>query len=83
MLLRTTRDRGVTAKVEETKQRQKLGRAPNGEYLAPRPGDDRDDDVDFAWRMRTRSNYGDPAMFDVGTPGGERWGPTQLPSGPG
>jgi hypothetical protein len=67
MMLRTTRDRGVTKKVNETKQRLKRTRAPNGEY------DRRDRALasttvfDFAWRMRTRSNYGDPAMYYVGT----------------
>ena len=40
---------------------------PNGEFdrqdarLAPTTV------FDFAWRTRTRSNYGDPAMFYVGT----------------
>ena len=67
MTLRTTRHRGVEKKVSETKQRLKRTRAPNGEYqrqdrtLAPTTI------FDFAWRMRTRSNYGDPAMYYVGT----------------
>ena len=67
MMLRTTRHRGLEKKVDETKQRLKKRRAPNGEYdrqdqrLAPSTV------FDFAWRMRTRSNYGDPAMYYVGT----------------
>jgi hypothetical protein len=72
MMLRTTRDRGVKAQVEDTKRRRNVRRAPNGEYqlrdskLAPTTV------FDFAWRMRTRSNYGDPAMFYVGTLHAER-----------
>lgn len=67
MLLRTTRKRGVDKKVEEVKHKRKLRRAPSGE-------NQRQDRVlasttifDFAWRMRARSNYGDPAMFYVGS----------------
>jgi hypothetical protein len=67
MLLRTTRERGVATKVKEMKKRLKTQRAPNGESK-------RQDDklgattvFDFTWRMRTRSNYGDPGMFHVGT----------------
>lgn len=72
MLLRTTRQRGLEKKVEEVKQRLKLRRAPNGE----RQRQDRQlaatTSFDFAWRMRARSNYGDPAMFYVGSLGHDR-----------
>lgn len=67
MLLRTTRVRDIEARVADMKRRQKLDRAPSGEK-------DRQDQkliattvFDFAWRMRTRSNYDDPAMFYSGT----------------
>jgi hypothetical protein len=67
MLLRTTRERGVREQVEKTKQRLKRRRAPNGEYEKRDRLLDATTVFDFAWRMRTRSNYGDPAMFYVGT----------------
>lgn len=67
MMLRTTRDRGVDKKVEETKQRLKRRRAPNGEYQRQDQTLTATTVFDFAWRMRTRSNYGDPAMYYVGT----------------
>lgn len=78
MLLRTTRDRGVKAKVEEAKRKQKRSRARAGERqrqderMAATTIFDFDFDFDFAWRMRTRSNYGDPGMFHVGTLTGDR-----------
>lgn len=72
MLLRTTRHRGLEGKVEEVKRRLKKNRAPNGER---RRQDERmaaTTVFDFAWRMRARSNYGDPAMFYVGTLSADR-----------
>jgi hypothetical protein len=67
MMLRTTRDRDVTRHVEQVKRQLKKSRAPNGEY-SRQDGRVRATSVfDFAWRTRTRSNYGDPAMFYVGT----------------
>jgi len=67
MLLRTTRKRGLEKKVDEVKQKRKIRRAPAGE----RQRQDRQlaatTVFDFAWRMRARSNYGDPAMFYVGS----------------
>jgi hypothetical protein len=74
MMLRTTREREIDRLVEEVKRQRRLRRAPNGESR-------RQDDAlrpttifDFAWRMRHRSNYGDPAMFYVGTLTAERAG---------
>ena len=67
MLLRTTRQRGVEHKVEEVKQRQKLKRARAGEKQCQDQKLAATTVFDFAWRMRARSNYGDPAMFYVGS----------------
>lgn len=66
MCLRTTRERQVAALVAETRRQLRRTRAPNGE-LARRDGKLRPTTmVDFLWRIRTRSNYGDPAMFYMG-----------------
>jgi hypothetical protein len=67
MLLRTTRKRGVEKKVEEEKQKRKLMRAPTGEKQRQDGKLAATTVFDFAWRMRARSNYGDPAMFYVGS----------------
>jgi hypothetical protein len=67
MLLRTTRERGVKKKVEEEKQKRKLDRAPAGEKQRQDRQLAATTVFDFAWRMRARSNYGDPAMFYVGS----------------
>ncbi len=72
MLLRTTRDRGVKKKVEEFKHGHKLNRAPNGEAQRQDAKLAATTIFDFAWRMRARSNYGDPAMFYVGSLGPQR-----------
>lgn len=67
MMLRTTRDRELERLVDIVKKKARLRRAPSGE----RGRQDRSllptTVFDFTWRMRTRSNYGDPAMFYVGT----------------
>jgi hypothetical protein len=66
MCLRTTRDRQVDHLVAETKRKLRRARAPNGEAdrcdakLRPTTT------FDFLWRIRTRSNYDDPAMFYMG-----------------
>jgi hypothetical protein len=67
MMLRTTRDRDITRRVEQVKKNLKKGRAPNGEYQRQDTRVRATTIFDFAWRTRTRSNYGDPAMFYVGT----------------
>lgn len=72
MLLRTTRGREVEKKVDQMKQKGKLRRAPNGEKQRQDQSLLPTTVFDFAWRMRARSNYGDPAMFYVGALGRER-----------
>jgi hypothetical protein len=67
MMLRTTRERGVKKKVEEEKQKRKLRHAPAGEKQRQDGKLAATTVFDFAWRMRARSNYGDPAMFYVGS----------------
>jgi hypothetical protein len=67
MMLRTTRDRDVRRQVEQVKRDLKKNRAPNGEYARQDARYRASTLFDFAWRTRTRSNYGDPAMFYVGT----------------
>jgi hypothetical protein len=67
MLLRTTRKREVEKRVEELKRRQKLKRAPGGTKKRQDQTLEATTIFDFAWRMRARSNYGDPAMFYVGS----------------
>jgi hypothetical protein len=67
MMLRTTRDRDVRKRVDQVKGDRKLRRAPNGESVRQDAALEPTTLFDFAWRMRTRSNYGDPAMFYVGT----------------
>lgn len=67
MMLRTTRDRDVRRQVEQVKRDLRKGRAPNGEYARQDARIRATTVFDFAWRTRTRSNYGDPAMFYVGT----------------
>ena len=51
MMLRTTRKRGVGKKVEETKQRLKRRRAPNGEFARQDAALAATTVFDFAWRM--------------------------------
>jgi hypothetical protein len=57
----------VEKKVEEEKQKRKLTRAPAGEKQRQDGKLAATTVFDFAWRMRARSNYGDPAMFYVGS----------------
>jgi hypothetical protein len=59
----------VEKKVEEVKQKRKLKRAPWGERERQDGNLAATTVFDFAWRMRARSNYGDPAMFYVGSLG--------------
>jgi hypothetical protein len=67
MMLRTTREREIERLVNETKKQRRLKRAPNGETTKQDRTLRATTVFDFAWRMRHRSNYGDPAMFYVGT----------------
>lgn len=66
MLLRTTRERALKKKVDEVKKKRKTARAPNGESRRQDAGLAATTVFDFAWRMRTRSSYGDPAMNYAG-----------------
>jgi hypothetical protein len=67
MLLRTTRERDIEARVADMKRKQKLDRAPSGEKARQDQKLIATTVFDFTWRMRTRSNYDDPAMFYSGT----------------
>lgn len=67
MLLRTTRERDIETRVADMKRRQRLARAPSGEKARQDQRLIATTVFDFAWRMRTRSNYDDPAMFYSGT----------------
>jgi hypothetical protein len=67
MMLRTTRERDIERLVELLKKKRHLGRAPNGESARQDKRLVATTVFDFASRMRHRSNYGDPAMFYVGT----------------
>jgi hypothetical protein len=67
MMLRTTRERDIERLVEIVKKKRRLGRAPKGESVRQDAALAPTTVFDFAWRMRYRSNYGDPAMFYVGT----------------
>lgn len=67
MMLRTTRDKDIRKLVEQEKKSLKRKKAPKGCFerhdgrVAPTTA------FNFTWRTRTRSNYGDPALFYVGT----------------
>lgn len=66
MCLRTTRQRQIKELVGAKCRQLRRSRAPRGEALrrdaALRPTTV----FDFLWRIRARSNYGDPAMFYMG-----------------
>lgn len=64
--LRTTRDRQIDALVAETRRQLRRDRAPRGEALRRDQTLRPTTPFDFLWRIRTRSNYGDPAMFYMG-----------------
>lgn len=72
MMLRTTRERDVERLVGIVKRKRRLRKAPKGEHVRQDAALAATTVFDFAWRMRTRSNYGDPAMFYVGTLSAER-----------
>jgi hypothetical protein len=72
MMLRTTRERDIQRLVDEIKRKRGMRKAPNGESARQDRSLRPTTVFDFAWRMRHRSNYGDPAMFYVGTLTAER-----------
>ena len=65
--LKTTRGKRLETLVDERRQSLRKRRLPNGERARI---DERIEPItvfEFLWRARTRSNYGDPSMFYVGT----------------
>jgi len=68
-MLSTTRQRRVDELVSQRKERLGLRRAPNGEARRQNERLEATTVFDFAWRSRTRSNYGDPSMFYMGSLG--------------
>ncbi|MDP9387493.1 MAG: hypothetical protein M3Q48_06060 [Actinomycetota bacterium] len=66
MCLRTTRERHVAELVAETRRQLRRTRAPSGEAARRDRGLRPTTPFDFLWRIRTRSNYGDPAVFYMG-----------------
>lgn len=69
MALRTTRKRQLDKLVAASKQQLKVSRAPKGESARRDKALEPTNLFDFLWRVRTRSNYGDPAMFFMGALG--------------
>jgi hypothetical protein len=67
MMLRTTRERDVKRLVAQEKRALKRTVAPRGCAERHDARTAATTVFNFAWRTRTRSNYGDPAMFYVGT----------------
>jgi hypothetical protein len=72
LMLKTTREREIKKRVEQLKREQGRRHAPKGEARRRDTAAPVTTVFDFTWRMRTRSNYGDPAMFYVGTLSDER-----------
>lgn len=64
--LRTTRSRQIVSLVAETRRQLRRERAPRGEALRRDAKLRPTTPFDFLWRIRTRANYGDPAMFYMG-----------------
>jgi hypothetical protein len=71
-LLSTTRRRRVDELVTQEKDRSGLRRAKNGERARQDQQLEATTVFDFAWRSRTRSNYGDPSMFYMGSLGDQQ-----------
>lgn len=65
--LRTTRARRVKELVDVQKAALKVKRAPNGLLTRVDQGAEPTTVFDVLWRSRTRSSYGNPSMFYVGT----------------
>ena len=66
-MLATTRERDVATRVENVKRQERRQRARNGERARQERKLKPTTVFDFLWRTRTRSNYGDPSLFFVGT----------------
>lgn len=69
MCLRTTRGRQVKEAVNERKRQLRRAKAPRGEKQRCDQSVPPTTVFNFLWRARTRSNYGDPAMFYMGALG--------------
>jgi hypothetical protein len=65
--LRTTRGKRVKELVDIQKAALKVKRAPNGLLRTVDQGAEPTTVFDVLWRSRTRSSYGNPSMFYVGT----------------
>jgi hypothetical protein len=65
--LRTTRGKRVKELVEIQRTALKAKRAPNGLLKTVDQGAEPTTVFDVLWRSRTRSSYGNPSMFYVGT----------------
>ena len=65
--LKTTREKRLAKLAEERRQFLGKKRLPNGERARIDQETEPTTVFEFLWRARTRSNYGDPSMFYVGT----------------
>ncbi len=65
--LKTTREKRLTKLADERRQSLGKKRLPNGERARIDQKLEPTTVFEFLWRARTRSNYGDPSMFYVGT----------------
>jgi hypothetical protein len=72
LMLKTTRQNELDKRVEQAKRELKRRKAPKGEKRRQDAQAAPTTVFDFTWRMRTRSNYGDPALFYAGTLSPER-----------
>ena len=65
--LKTTREKRLAKLADERRQSLGRKRLPNGERARIDQKMEPTTVFEFLWRARTRSNYGDPSMFYVGT----------------
>lgn len=70
-LLKTTRRRRVEELKDGVRVRLRRQQAPAGEFRRQDARLEPTTVFDFAWRSRSRSNYGDPSMFYVGSLGSQ------------
>jgi hypothetical protein len=68
-MLKTTRDRRLEELLAQVRAESGRQRVRPGERQRQDQGLEPTTTFDFAWRSRTRSNYGDPSMFYVGSLG--------------
>lgn len=65
--LSTTRKRTLDELCDQERVKSRNGRVPNGFRARCDTNRKATTTFDFLWRLRTRSNYGDPSMFYVGS----------------